>query len=301
MNVLLSNEIVAAITEELKNATSSVQVISAYCKEKTLSYLNNCINKDINEKRLLVRFRMDDIVKGSTDFSILEYAMSEGWKVYIRFDLHVKTYIVDNKRGIIGSANATNAGLSIGKAGNMELATLGDMEMDDLNKIESLYDGAILVDDHILENLSNQINKVNTDGSSKSFVWDSSIMNMFNPSIETLFSHELPEVESINEGMYLSFLDETYLGNLDEIKENFRWSNAYLWLIKVLKENEGELYFGAISSKLHDVLVSDPKPYRKEVKEMLSNLLSLIEQLGMEEVIIDRPNYSQRIRLKERV
>ena len=47
----------------------------------------------------------------------------------------------------------------------------------------------------------------------------------------------------------------------------------------------------------YSVVVSDPKPYRKDVKKMLSNLLKLIEELEMEEIVIDRPNYSQRIRI----
>ena len=57
------------------------------------------------------------------------------------------------------------------------------------------------------------------------------------------------------------------------------------------------LYFGALTEKLHNALVEDPKPYRREVKELLSNLLSWVEELEMEEIVIDRPNYSQRIRI----
>ena len=79
--------------------------------------------------------------------------------------------------------------------------------------------------------------------------------------------------------------------------EAFRWSNAYLWLLTVLKENEGCLYYGVLSEKLHNAMVSDPKPYRRDVKKMLSNLLLLIQELNMEEITIDRPNYSQRVRL----
>ena len=57
------------------------------------------------------------------------------------------------------------------------------------------------------------------------------------------------------------------------------------------------MYFGELSARLHNVVVADPKPYRKDIKQMLANLLRLIEELEMEEIVIDRPNYSQRIRL----
>ena len=70
-------------------------------------------------------------------------------------------------------------------------------------------------------------------------------------------------------------------------------------LLNVLKGNDGCMYFGELSQNLHNALISDPKPYRRDVKQMLANLLSLIEKLGMEEIVIDRPNYSQRVMLKK--
>lgn len=300
MSLLLTNEILDSVKKELTNASESVQIITAYCKETSLIHLNKCISNSVSEKKLLVRFRMDDVVKGSTDFSIIDYALSEGWKVYIRFDLHAKTYIVDKKRGLVGSANATNSGLGIGMSGNMEIATLVDIDPQDINKIEKLYGDAIEVNDEILKKLREQIVGISTGEKKSSYVWDSSITNLFTPKVETLFSYELPDEGLLSDGKYVPFLDETYTGDKDKIKDAFRWSNIYLWLLQTLKENNGEMYFGELSAKLHNSLVSDPKPYRKDVKLMLANLLSLIEELDMEEVEIDRPNYSQRIRLSDK-
>lgn len=298
MSILFSNEILNSIKKVLKSASSSVQIITAYCKVSSLIYLNSCISDEVKARRLLVRFRMDDILKGSTDFSIVECGMKTGWQVYIRFDLHAKTYIVDNKRGLVGSANATNSGLSIGKNGNMEMAALIDIESNDIEKINELFDDAILIDSELLRKLESQIDAVKVNGQSKTYSWDASIMAMFNPHINTLFSYELPEDFILKKGEYFLFLDETYDGNIEKFKELFRWSNAYLWLLTILKENNGCLYFGALTEKLHNTLVSDPKPYRRDVKQMLANLLCLIDELGMEEIVIDRPNYSQRVNLK---
>lgn len=300
MAILFSNEIIAAVTQELQQATSSVQIISAYCKENSLNLLNECINSSVKDRKLLVRFRLDDVLKGSTDFSIISFAMDAGWEVYVRFDLHAKTYIVDNKRGLVGSANATNSGLSIGKAGNMEMATLVDIETNDIEKINKLFDDAILMDDTLLSKMKDQFEAINSSDGARGLSWDASITKLFNPHIDTLFSYELPEENDLIDGQYLSFLDETYTGDKDKLKEAFRWSNAYLWLLDTLKENDGCMYFGAITEKLHNALVSDPKPYRRDVKQMLANLLSLIERLEMDEIIIDRPNYSQRIQLVEK-
>ena len=59
MSILFSNEILASIKKELKNASMSVQIITAYCKESSFLYLNSCIGKEVYEKKLLVRSRMD--------------------------------------------------------------------------------------------------------------------------------------------------------------------------------------------------------------------------------------------------
>lgn len=297
MAILFSNEIMYAVVKELHKATDSVQIITAYCKEKTFKHLDSEIGTEVKDKKLLVRFRLDDVLKGSTDFGILQYGLTNGWNVHVRFDLHAKTYIVDNKRGLVGSANATNSGLNIGNNGNMEMAAFVDVEPNDLEKIGNLFRDAILVDDEILNNLKRQFDEVEKLGNTEGHSWDSTIMSLFNPQIETLFSYELPDEFEFKVGEYFSFLDEKYDGNKEKLKDTFRWSNAYLWLLDTLKHNEGCMYFGELSANLHNAVVSDPKPYRKDIKVMLANLLKIIEELEMEEIVIDKPNYSQRVRL----
>lgn len=300
MAILLTNEIINAVLDELKSAENSVQIITAYCKKNALEKLNSVISEDVQNKRLLVRFRLDDVLKGSTDFEILEYGLQNGWDVFLRFDLHAKTYIVDNKRGLVGSANATNSGLNIGKAGNMEMAAFVDVEPEDVAKINGLFDDAISVDDELIAKMKLQFDSIEPAEKQKSHSWNTEITKRFNPCISTLFSYELPEEFNFVEGEYFTFLDYTFSGDMNAFKEVFRWSNAYLWLLKLVKDNDGEMYFGAVTEKLHNTLVTDPKPYRRDVKQMLANLLDLIEKLGMEEVVIDRPNHSQRIKLKEK-
>lgn len=298
MGILFSNEILESIRGELITARNSVQIITAYCKEKTLILLDNYIGTEVAEKRLLLRFRMNDIVKGSTDFSVLRYGIEHGWKVYIRFDLHAKTYIIDNKRGIVGSANTTVSGLGMGRNSNMEMATIVDVEENDIIKIDKLFNDAIFVDDSLVRQLQKQLQAARVMNAEEACSWDTSIMNLFHPHITTLFSYELPEKCTLEYGEYISFLDEYYYEDIDRIKNLFKWSNSYLWLKETLRENGRCIYFGELCAKLHSTLVSDPKPYRRDVKNMLSNLLELIEKLEIEEIIIDRPNYSQRIRLK---
>lgn len=297
MAIIFSSDFLKAITTELSEASESVQIITAFCKKNSLEYLDRYIMESVVDKKLMLRFRLDDVIRGSTDFSVLDYCIHTGWEVYIRFDLHAKTYIVDNKRGFVGSANVTNSGLSIGKTGNIEMGALIDIDAQDIEKIHTLFRDAVLVDDVVSAKLREQYSSVDKNDVSQKKVWNNEIVSLFQPHIETLFSYELPDCEDIVKGEYIAFLDKNYGGNIDSIKETFRWSNAYIWLLNTLKDNGGVMFFGELSSKLHSALVTDPKPYRKDVKFWLGNLLAIIEQLDMEEVIIDRPNYSQRIRL----
>ncbi|MBR1597388.1 MAG: hypothetical protein IJ661_00580 [Lachnospiraceae bacterium] len=299
MSILMANEIINTLAQELKCADKSIQIVTAYCKLKTIKYLNSNISCSVTDKRIMLRFQLQDIIKGSTDFGVLEYCIVNGWNVFIRFDLHAKTYIVDNKRGIIGSANATNRGLGLGGNGNLEIAVFSDIEEKDLVKIESLYDDAIFVDESIFNELRNNYQNTNLENvSGKTVKWNEKIQALFKPKIKSLFSYELPDEIDIKSENPLGYLTEGNVITEDESRELFRWSNAYLWLLDTLEQNDGCLYFGELSEKLHNALVSDPKPYRKDVKILLANLLKLVDRLNMDEVVIDRPNYSQRVRVK---
>lgn len=298
MAILISNEIRSAVKAELEAAQHSVQVISAYCKKDAISAIDGYIHPEIHDKKIMLRFRMDDILKGSSDLSVARYCLDRGWKIFVRFDLHAKTYIVDNKRGIVTSANATNSGLGLGKHSNLEMGTLVAIEQGDIKKINRLFKDAVVLDEKLLEDMDRQIKAVE-EGASDNFLsheWNKEITGKFTPEITTLFSYEIPD-EQVDVNGYVDFLDEDFHGDRSAFKNAFRWSNVYLWLLDTLRKNDNCLYFGALTEKLHNALISDPKPYRKDVKTHLSNLLKLIEELEMDEILIDRPNYSQRIRL----
>lgn len=297
MSLLVSSEILESIKHELENANDSVRIITAYCKLDSIKKLAFSISERVEDKRIMIRFRLDDLLKKSTDFDVLKYCLDTEWQVFLHFNLHAKTYVVDDKRVIVGSANLTGRGLT-GDNGNSEIATLSEIEEKDLKKIEAMFNEAIPVDEVILGKLKDQYENIKGDESSDNLQWSSEIIDMFDHKVNSLFSYELPNKPEFGESDYIDFLDIDGSVESKIIKDCLRKSKVYNWLINEVKKNNGEIYFGNLSAALHDALVEDPKPYRKDVKVLLSNLLSLIEQWNMEEIIIDRPNYSQRIRLK---
>lgn len=301
MGILVSNEILDAIYSELSAAQKSVQLISAFCKLDALKKMEAHINPVVSDKRILVRFRLLDIVSGATDFDILNYCMSRGWEVHIRFDLHAKTYIVDNSRGITGSANMTSSGLDMNGAGNYEMASFVKIEQGDIQKIKNLFDNSIAVTEKIIKTLKEQYELAKDNMMiNKNLEWSSEIKNLVVTKVKTLFSYDLPDTENIDFpiGARIDFLDFINDGNIETLRNVFIMSNCYKWLFNILVENNGCIFFGELTQKLHDSIVEEPKPYRKDVKQMLSNLLNWIQKLKIDNIIIDRPNHSQRIRLK---
>ncbi len=81
-------------------------------------------------------------------------------------------------------------------------------------------------------------------------------------------------------------------------KEKVLRSRCVQWLIGSLKDApKQELFFGAITQELHSSMKDDPSPYRKEIKELLQNLLAYIQLFLPEYFEITQPNYSQKVRL----
>lgn len=300
MSLLTTSETKYKIAEQIKTATEHLHIVSAFCKIPAVEFIESNIQNSIADKKLLVRFLLSDIINGVTDFSLFEYCRDHGWKMYIRFDLHAKTYIFDRKRCVLGSANLTSNGMGLNMHGNYELSSFAEIDEIDLSKIDALFDNAILMTDELYEKMSHDYEtaKQNTIDPSKTPQWNNSIEQRFKPAIDTLFTFDFPSVRNpdFNDINCFEFLEFNHIPSRSELKEAFRWSKAFLWLYNFVSNSTDKTnYFGAITAGLHDALINDPKPYRKEVKELLANTLGWIQALEMDEIIIDVPNHSQRV------
>jgi hypothetical protein len=69
-------------------------------------------------------------------------------------------------------------------------------------------------------------------------------------------------------------------------------------LLKSLLEAEGgEIYFGTLTASIHNYLMEDPAPHRRDVKIIVKNLYSWVSHLEKYlSMKVDRPNHSERIR-----
>lgn len=298
MSILVSQTILNRIHDELAKSTESFLLISAYCKLPLVQYFDQCITNKNIRKTLVVRFRPEDIAAGASDLDIYPYCKNNGWKMYFRLDLHAKTYVFDCLRCVIGSANATSSGLSIGGTGNYEMATACELADADRKALELLLQGAVEMNDNIYNKMKNFINS-HTEHTSSIASWPREISELFIPDYSILFTEDFPPCQHPQEATIedLVFLNLVPNASIADIKFAFSNSKCYQWLLCLIKEQDNsEMYFGAITANLHNTLLNDPTPFRKDVKHLVSNLLSWIEYLGISELQVDRPAHSQRVR-----
>lgn len=302
MSILVSQNILSRIREELSKSTDSFLLISAFCKLPLVQYFDTCISNAEIEKKLIVRFRPEDIVSGASDLEIYPYCRDNGWRLYFRPDLHAKTYVFDRLRCIVGSANATSRGLSIGGSGNYEMATVCELADKDIKALDLLLLGSVEMNDHIYNMMLSSINN-HSQNKTTTANWPKEISDMFIPDYSLLFAEDFPAcchpVDATTED--LAFLNLFPNASAKDISNAFHNCKCFQWLFNLVKSKESqEMYFGEIAAKLHNVLLNDPKPYRKDVKQLLNNLLSWIIDLSIDDLQVDRPNHSQRVRFINR-
>jgi hypothetical protein len=84
----------------------------------------------------------------------------------------------------------------------------------------------------------------------------------------------------------------------EDIKNALEKTKIFQWFKKILNEKEDKtIFFGELTAKIHNSLFDDPKPYRKEVKNLQQNFYEYLKYCKFEYLLIDRPDYSERIRL----
>lgn len=95
MSLLMVDETKDEIVRQVSCAKDQLQIISAFCKTPAIELIDHSICNRLNSKKLMVRFLLSDLISGVTDLELYEYCKTQGWQLYVKFDLHAKTYVFD--------------------------------------------------------------------------------------------------------------------------------------------------------------------------------------------------------------
>jgi hypothetical protein len=284
-----------------------VDFCSAFLRSEALNSLLPD-NRKLLSGRILTRWQLGDLRAGASDLNSYLVAKDFGFKFFIRQDFHGKVFSVPKIGTIVGSANATLAGFGLKEDGNAEVCTLVPPSDSNSIFINGLFSEAIEIDDALFVEISKTMHDIPLG--EKDFAnWPEELMSKLLPkqlANRFLTSECLVSVPVIADAGLLLIHNEhdrKLLGmhdlqpSRDAIAKMFKALKVHRWLIEKLSQAGGELYFGAVTADLHSALLDDPIAYRRDVKNLLQNLLSWYELLPECGILIDRPNYSQRIRL----
>ena len=308
--ILNSVKLQSYFKECLKNCKDEIIVCSAFITMKGIEWFyNNLQNKKIN-CRVISRWDRGDLLSKVSDIEVYNFCKKMGWSFEIIENLHAKFYLMDQKDLISGSLNLTAKGFGLVPISNKEFGNYFEAIDEDLININIFLEDAIKITDEIF----NEYKKYLKDN--KDFVIQQlpelpeKIKNLKEKKLTKLWVHDFlfnePEnlLNNFNENTEDLIHDRSLLNissqddlSLETIKLNFVNLDLYKWFIKQIKnKNNKSFSFGELSALIHNSLFDDPKPYRKEIKNLQANFIKFLKILEFENIKIERPNYSQVIR-----
>ena len=253
-----------------------------------------------------------DFIHGASDIHSYELAESNDWSFFSIANLHTKAYLLGNKSLYIGSANLTNRGFGLaGPMSNKELLTRSSVNPKSVAKVQGLFKNSIQIDKNIHGKIKDWLELQENDtpldllGSfpiEHKPITDLSNVVMLADCLTMTPTHILSKKHDPYDQIRVQNLDLLNIQEEDIDKSSlcvaFMKTLLFQWLKQELKNaEEHTLYFGTLSQKLHQTLEDDPSPRRKEIKDLLAILLRWVEYVPSCGIKVDRPNYSERVRL----
>ena len=303
----LTKEFNESLRRSLRSSNKEVVLFSAFIKKDVISWLSSVIPNS-TKVSVIARWQKRDIVAGASDIDVYLICKECGWRLGVDLNLHGKMYIIDKAEIYLGSANLTRRGLGIGLEGNLEFGTRIEASGMDLKKVQKLLDGMVWVDDELYNCALNDIKEACKSDKTETLSWSDAVLGRITAPVEYLWVYELPHTEP-NELLELDFASDAHVHDyalfaldIDDISEDalkgtFRRSRAYAWIYLLVKERES-INFGGVSSALHNALLDDPKPYRKDVKTLVSNIFSWI-QFSCPEIEIVQHNVTKSMHYRQ--
>ena len=288
-------------------------IMSSYIKLEPLKMLLEKVDPAV-KIIVVARWRISDLVFGSSDLEIFDYLKSRNHSLYTHHQIHLKIVVKDKKDILLGSANVTGSGLGLFENSNIEAIAIDSLDEKYLPSIYSILKESKLVTSDIVQKLSEEVEKnailkenqkkIEADflriekeiliNSKTSLLVDDFL---FAPSVEDLLVYirnETHEREVDHDFRILGISDRT--ATLEQLKQSFLNSNAYSWQLENIT---GNVLFGRYSELLHNSLMDDPKPYRKTVKDLVSNMFSWTKNCSIDYEIVDHAHTSSMVKKVE--
>lgn len=275
--MLLSGKLLVERLKEPLATSKQCSLYSAFISDAGFEFIKSTRTIKATD-RLLVRCTPDDVANGVCSLTALTDAINLGFEVRILSTLHAKIYAFDNLV-FVGSSNLTGKGLDLMSNSNEELNTQVIPSCDDLLMIEELWELGTNV---TIECIKNMLNFMDLIDERDTIIWPDEVYK----GLKRLSLSDFPSDDQAN---HLKWTSKNYIFKC----------RAYKWLVDLLEHCGSTASFGYISAQLHDALDSDFTYYRREIKERLANFIAILQNHPELKIIVERPSYSQVLRLIE--
>ena len=300
--ILDENQARIAIERALGTAQKTLIIFSAFVKTRAFEWIvPQVIDKHLKVK-IMARWDINDLLSGVSDLSIYERCKELNWEFRVNTALHSKLYLIDSSIGYLGSNNLTGAGLGLNTNNNIEFSTEIRPNMGDLQKIDKYLNSSMLMNDELYEEIKQFVEDNKT--TKERIKWPDSIMDKLKTNTDYLWVDDFPLSNPLHDNFSEEFhRDEKIFANIafddkEALKDAFMSSHVTQWIMKHLNQQEEKvLFFGSLSALIHNSLLNDPKPYRKEIKDLIANFFAWVQYLDPKELIVERPNHSQCLKL----
>ena len=310
MTILFERELISNFEQRLSSASKSVLVLSAFVKIVALENLLKFHKKKKLDITIVARWKLQDLLTNASDLSVYEFAQNNGWKFAINTNMHYKIYLIDDASLFIGSANLTQKGLHIGINGNDEASVEITPTSIDIAKLRQYANNCTVIDDILYSEMKKVVDSHKKDFKQTVAKWPSSIKQHLTVNIKHLWLNDLffnsptrlkDQASDCGEHdfLLLGLAREEELHDKKFLLERIRTTLFWKWVIKIVSDSDREfVHFGEISAKLHNALLDDPKPSRKDVKYFLSNFYDWIKYLKPPEIGVKKFNVTEALFLK---
>jgi hypothetical protein len=292
------------------NVNGQASICSAFLRSSILEDFSKKLSNN-TQVRVIVRWRLGDLLAGASDLEAYEVSKGMGWDFYICTNFHGKVFSFPPAGILVGSANATGAGLGLLSNSNSEVCTVVSESAENNSLIDSLFLSGTLMTDNLFMKIKDAYQNSVFDGNvlewpdyiqdefSLSKVFDRKLLLsecLLSNGDEILNFYECVSAEAKSDASLLSLPS----GQFDHlyIAKRLIETKIFQLLKRLVEEEGGEIYFGRLTAAIHEYLLEDPAPYRRDVKVIVKNLYSWVSHLGKYlSMEIDKPNHSERIRL----
>jgi len=301
--------------EEFIQQSSSLFIFVPYIK---LNSLTNLLENNLSCKTIVVRWEPKDLIVGASDPEVYELCKQKGIQLFRNSRLHLKAFVDEYKKCLLGSANISSRALNNPetKKYNYELATILDnLSFEDRLYFSIILNESMLITDSIYDQIMAQLPskrkefpnesdfniEINTPDKNfliSSLPMSSSVKTLTRIYIEKKGIHE----EELNCAMHdlalynipLDLQENDFIKRLTESFLAHPFIKAFILMLQL---KGGEIYFGEAKAWIHENCADVPTPRQWEITENLQILYKWFVELGDGSLVVDRPNHSERLRI----